>query len=405
MDKYNFESSNAFIEIFNIPAIKSGPLDGLTFAVKDNIDIAGFKTSYGSLPWLNTHPPAVSHAACVEQLLIAGATCVGKTISDELTCSLDGENHFYGTPVNAKSPKRVPGGSSSGSASAVACDLVDFSIGTDSAGSTRVPASNCGIIGFRPTTHRISESGILPFAPSSSTVSVFAKNLSVLQSVTQILLSSYSTPQPPVKKIYLLEDAFSIATEETKNTLYKYISKLKKIRNHTVSSITLAEIIGKNTNLQSWQEDIFSPIQCVEIWNAVGAWVEDQKPKMGARVQDAMGYFKQLDRTELNKALCMKEKMFHLVSNFLKPGELFCFPTTPMVAPFKGELNDIEHCKNYYQQVMSITSFSGVSALPEVTLPVASIDEAPLGISFAAATRMDEFLLSAVDSLFLKSTH
>ena len=79
---------------------------------------------------------------CVEQLLNAGASCIGKTISDELTCSLDGESHFYGTPVNPKAPDRIPGGSSSGSASAVACGLVDFALGTDCAGSTRVPAND-----------------------------------------------------------------------------------------------------------------------------------------------------------------------------------------------------------------------------------------------------------------------
>ena len=91
---------------------------------------------------------------------------------------------FTGTPVNPKVPERVPGGSSSGSASAVACGLVDFSIGTDSAGSIRVPASLCGIWGMRPTLHRISEAGVLPFMPSVSSVGAFANDIQVLEKVS-----------------------------------------------------------------------------------------------------------------------------------------------------------------------------------------------------------------------------
>ena len=143
--------SNAFVTTFDLSPTESGPLDGLRFAVKDTIDVAGFKTGCGNPTWRDSHPAAVVHAVCVEQLLLAGARCVGKTICDELAFSLLGANHFYGTPLNAHAPDRVPGGSSSGSASAVACDLVEFALGTDTGGSTRVPASNCGIWGFRPS--------------------------------------------------------------------------------------------------------------------------------------------------------------------------------------------------------------------------------------------------------------
>ncbi len=143
--------SNAFITTFDLSPTGSGPLDGLRFGIKDTIDVAGFKTGCGNPTWRDSHPAAVVHAVCVEQLLRAGARCVGKTISDELALSLLGENYFYGTPLNPRAPERVPGGSSSGSASAVACGLVDFALGTDTGGSTRVPASNCGIWGFRPS--------------------------------------------------------------------------------------------------------------------------------------------------------------------------------------------------------------------------------------------------------------
>src|SRR5215204_7383070 len=150
------EEGSAFVQEIEVDPTGSGPLDGLSFAVKDLIDIGGYKTGCGNPSWGDTHPPASMNAVCVEQLLDAGARCVGKTVSDELAFSLLGENHFYGTPLNPKAPERVPGGSSSGSASAVVCGLVDFALGTDTGGSVRVPANNCGVWGMRPSHGFIS---------------------------------------------------------------------------------------------------------------------------------------------------------------------------------------------------------------------------------------------------------
>ena len=206
---YSFTSSDAFVEVFSLKPYKKGLLDGLTFAVKDNIDVGGYKTSFGSKPWSSEHKAPVYNAICVEQLLTVGATCLGKTIADEYTYSLDGESYFFGTPINPKAPNRVPGGSSSGSASAVACGLVDFSIGTDSAGSIRVPASLCGILGMRPTLHRISEAGVLPFMPSVSTVGAFSNDINVLENVMRTMLRSEDENSEDILNIYLLEDVFS----------------------------------------------------------------------------------------------------------------------------------------------------------------------------------------------------
>src|ERR1700755_2081296 len=130
---------DAFVERFDLAPTSSGPWDGLTFAAKDLIDIAGKVTGCGNPTWAATHPPAAAHAVVVELLLASGARCIGKTILDEFAFSLVGENHFYGTPLNPRAPDRIPGASSSGSASAVACGLVDFALGTDEGGFLPVP--------------------------------------------------------------------------------------------------------------------------------------------------------------------------------------------------------------------------------------------------------------------------
>ena len=127
---------------FVIEGAPDGPLAGLRFAAKDIFDVAGQPTGAGNPTWLATHAVPEQHSAVVAQLLDAGATLMGKVLTDELAYSLHGDNHHYGAPMNARAPQRVTGGSSSGSAAAVAGGLVDFALATDTGGSTRVPASS-----------------------------------------------------------------------------------------------------------------------------------------------------------------------------------------------------------------------------------------------------------------------
>src|SRR5436189_2924651 len=229
--------SNAFVTIFDLSPTGSGPLDGLRFAVKDTIDVAGFKTGCGNPTWRDSHLTAVVHAVCVEQLLRAGARCVGKTISDELALSLLGENYFYGTPLNPAAPERVPGGSSSGSAAAVACGLVDFALGTDTGGSVRVPASNCGIWGWRPSHGLISVAGVMPFAPTLDTVGVFTRSAELLQRVATVLLTNDSSTTADVpSSIYIVCEAFELADPAVRQSLAEPASRL-----HTILGVQTCE--------------------------------------------------------------------------------------------------------------------------------------------------------------------
>ena len=160
-----------------------GPLAGLSFAVKDLIDIEGSPTACGNPDRLRDDGLAPSTAPAVLTLLGAGATCVGKTHTDEVACGMFGTNPHFGTPINPKAPDRVPGGSSSGSASAVAAGLCDFALGTDTGGSVRVPASFCGIFGIRTTHGRISTAGVMAMAPSFDTVGWLAASAETLARV------------------------------------------------------------------------------------------------------------------------------------------------------------------------------------------------------------------------------
>ena len=177
----------------------TGRSTGLRFAVKDLIDVAGHRTGCGNPDWLATHPPARVSAVCVDQLLEAGAACEGKTISDEVAFSLLGENFFYGTPLNPAAPDRVPGGSSCGSASAVACGLVDFALGTDTGGSVRIPASYCGLWGMRPSHGIVSVAGVMPFSPTFDTVGILAGSGDVLERAMGVLVGRRTNFRRPAE--------------------------------------------------------------------------------------------------------------------------------------------------------------------------------------------------------------
>ncbi|HVT10034.1 MAG TPA: amidase family protein, partial [Polyangia bacterium] len=185
----------------------SGPLAGLTFAAKDVFAVAGATACFGNPTWLETHAPATGTAPAVARLLDAGATLVGLTISDELALSLTGENAHYGTPINSRCPDRVPGGSSSGSAAAVAGGHCHFALGTDTGGSVRVPAGHCGLFGFRPSHGAVPTDGVLPLAPRFDTVGWFARDGGTLASVGDALLEGRPRRGRPSRLVVALSVA------------------------------------------------------------------------------------------------------------------------------------------------------------------------------------------------------
>jgi amidase len=184
------QSFDGIIDRLDIAPSAAGQLSGLNFAVKDMFDLEGRTCSFGTPDWKRTHAPATRNASSVQALLDAGAHLKYNACADELACSLDGINVHYGTPLNAQAPDRIPGGSSSGSASLVSRSEVDFALGTDTAGSVRVPASYCGIFGYRPSHDYISTEGVCPLGVSFDTVGVFARSAEMLERVALVLLQS-----------------------------------------------------------------------------------------------------------------------------------------------------------------------------------------------------------------------
>src|SRR6201987_4605894 len=194
---------NAFVPgpRVRIEGATHGPLRGLTFAAKDLFDVAGYPTGGGNHDWARAHPVPTRHAWAVQTLLDAGATLVGKTITDEVSLGILGENAFDGTPLNSKAPDRVPGGSSSGSAAAVAAGLCDTALGTDTGGSVRVPSSFCGLYGIRPTHGRLNLTGMMSQAPSSDTTGWCARDAEAFARVSSVMLGEAIPAELPQRLV------------------------------------------------------------------------------------------------------------------------------------------------------------------------------------------------------------
>src|SRR5271155_5406960 len=221
---------NAFVPgpRVHIEGRPGGPLSGLTFAAKDLFDVAGHPTGGGNPDWAKYNAIPTRHAWAVQRLLDAGATLIGKTITDEVSLGIVGENAFYGTPINSRAPDRVPGGSSSGSAAAVAAGLCDTALGTDTGGSVRVPASFCGLYGIRPTHGRLNLTGMLPQAPSSDTTGWFARDAATFARVSSAMLGEAPAATLP-HTLLIAVDAFGFADPEVSSALQPMVDKLRRL--------------------------------------------------------------------------------------------------------------------------------------------------------------------------------
>ena len=389
-------SSGAFLDETVFEPTGQGPLDGLRFAVKDLVDLAGLPTGCGNPSWRDSHPRAVSHAVCVEQVLAAGARCVGKTVTDELAFSLLGENEFYGTPLNPRAPDRVPGGSSSGSASAVAGGLVDFAIGTDTGGSVRVPASNCGILGLRPTHGSVSVAGVYPFAPTFDTVGLLAADLEILTRAACVLLAREIPESARVRRIHALTEAFDLAEPAVAASLYEAAARLADRLGVELASTSLRAIDADPAGqaLDAWY-DTYCQVQWPEIWSQLGPRYQATGPELSSFALGSLELTRKYDRSRSLAAIRRREDLAARLVGFLGPDDLLCIPTVHTPAPLKGSHSVRGFSRAYYSRALALTAISGIGRLPALSLPLAEVDGLPVGLCLMAGSGQDAFLLAA----------
>ena len=367
-----------------IAGTPGGPLAGLTFAAKDLFDVAGHPTGGGNPDWARQNPVPTRHAWAVQILLDAGGELIGKTITDEVSLGILGENAFDGTPLNPKAPDRVPGGSSSGSASAVAQGLCDVALGTDTGGSVRVPSSFCGLYGIRPTHGRLNLEGMLPQAPSSDTTGWFARDAATFARASAVLLGE-PIPTALPKKLIVAVDAFGFADLEVAAALKPAVQRLSRLTGE------VREEVMAPPGLSVWGR-AQRTLQPYEAWQTFKAWVERDNPRFAFSVARNLVLGAAIPETERQWAALMRAEARARLTYLLPPGTILCMPTTPFPAPKKGlPLSVLEPLR---ARILCLCAHGGLTGVPQVNLPGATVDGAPVGLSILGAHGSDATLVA-----------
>jgi amidase len=373
------KDSDAYLE-----GATGGPFSGLTFAAKDIFDIAGYVTGGGNPDWKATHEPARITAWVVSALVEAGARMVGKTITDEITRGIFGENAHYGTPVNPRAPGRVPGGSSSGSAAAVAGGLVDFALGSDTGGSVRVPASFCGLYGLRPTHGRIPLDGILLQAPSYDTIGWFARDADLLARVGSVLLPGEVRAGRP-RHLVIAADAFEVADQTVQEALRPIVDRVASLVGHCATE-RLAP-----TRLSDWsgQQGI---LQGREAWETARDWIDRVNPRFSFEVAERFRFASAISDADVQAARAARGAIIERMMALLADGVVICLPTTPAPAPLRGER--LSRRNVLRPRISTLTCIAGTTGTPQINLPLAEVDGLPVGLSLLAGRGADEMLMA-----------
>ena len=381
-------SLGAFIEHDDVvlKGAAAGPLAGLSFAAKDIYDVAGHVTGFGSPTWLATHAPARRTAPAVLRLLEAGADMIGKVHTDELTYSLNGENAHYGTPLNSAAPDRIPGGSSSGSASAVAGSAVDFALGSDTGGSVRVPASYCGLYGFRPSHGAIPLDDACPLAPSFDTAGWFAREPELFARVGEVLLGG-ALPARPLGRLLIGADAFAICDPAAAAAAREAAGRL------AASFAKVEEVELAPEGLEAWKET-FRILQAAEIWACHGEWVTRARPQLGPGVKERFAMAASITPAQVADAAPRREAASARMAALLGENDVLLIPTAPGAAPRKGSSGPA--LEDFRARALRLTCIAGLARLPQASLPLASVEGCPLGVSLVARRGGDLALLRTV---------
>jgi len=369
---------------FVLSGAQGGRLAGLTFAVKDIYDVAGYQTGFGNPTWLQTHEPASLTAPLVQALLDAGATLKGKVITDELTYSLNGDNLHYGTPTNVNAPGCVPGGSSSGSAAAVAARLVDFALGSDTGGSTRVPASYCGIWGLRTTHGSLPVAGVLPLQPSFDTLTWLANDANVFEKVGEVLLPA---TQHEFHRVLHWEETWQAADESLHEGLRDVQRVVQARLGLDAESVPL---LGSGQTLEDWRH-AYHVASASEAWQTHGQWITQHKPELGAAIAARFEFARGVTASQAQAAWDRIATIHQQIRAQIGDDGIVVLPSSASTAP---EINaDMAAIDDVRLRTMRLTCVAGLSGVPQVSLPLHTAQGKPFGVSLLGPPGSDLALL------------
>ncbi len=344
-----------------LPDHGPGPLAGLRVAVKDLFAITGRVASFGNARWRDTHDPAASTADVVQALLRAGARIAGQAKMDELAYSLIGNVSEGDPPVNTADPDCFCGGSSSGSASAVAAGLADLGLGTDTAGSIRVPAAATGRYGLRPTYGVISTTGVLPLAPSFDVVGLLATTAARLAAGYGVLAGP--APSPPVLRRALLPAELpGLADDTVTQHIRRSAAALSDVLDIVeIPATSLRQVVG------SAPGELFARLQGREIWAAHGAWIQENAEYLTKDVRTRLRRCAALSQDAAAVQQADRELLARYqrgVSDLLGEDTVLILPVLPRHGPRIGWTD--EELRSFRAGCFQLTALSSLTGRPQL---------------------------------------
>ena len=369
-----------------VPHAGTGPLSGLRFGVKDLFDVAGYPTGGGNPIVLALSGLKTRTAPTVQRLLDAGAAFAGKTVTDELAFSMNGNNAHFGAPLNGAAPERITGGSSSGSASAVSSRLVDFALGTDTGGSVRAPASHCGLYGLRPSHGRISLAGALDLAPSFDTCGFFARDPLTITRVAEVLLGGDSHPLPARPSLLQPTDLWAFAQPAAVAAMQPVLAQAEGLW----GPASACTVVLDSFEAMYWN---FRYIQGREAWMTDGPLIERYAPPLGPGVAERFAWSRQVTDAQVSEAERFRRRFQAHMQALLGSDGVLLLPTMPDVAPLRSEPEST--LEDYRNRAIHMLCVAGLGGLPQVSLPLArqAQADAPLGVSLIGPVGSDASLI------------
>lgn len=354
-----------------------GPLSGQTLAVKDLYAVAGQRVGAGNPAWLAAAPVETRSATAVQSLLDAGADVLGIAQTDEFAYSLAGTNAHWGTPPNPQAAYRVPGGSSSGSATAVSLGHATIGLGTDTGGSIRVPSAYQGLFGIRTTHGLLPRSGLLALAPSFDTIGWLTRDADLLQAVGQVLLPTDESAARGGRTAVVVPTLQALADPDVAAAVHDVAAGWDG---------DVREAGWDLSDLPAWRQ-AFSTWQAWEAWQERGPWLRERLPTLGADVRARFEAARAVSVEQAYAARSLLDSARQQILDLLGDDVLLMPSASSAAPPLDGDLGAAR------ESTLRLTCLAGIAGLPAVSVPRRTSTGLPCGVCLVAAPGRDRDLL------------
>ncbi|HTU60222.1 MAG TPA: amidase [Polyangiales bacterium] len=368
-----------------------GPLDGVVITIKDLFDVQGEVTRAGSPALARASQPAAADAPVVARLRAAGAVIAAKTNMTELAFSGVGANPHFGTPGNPYDRTRVPGGSTSGGAVACADGIGEIAIGTDTGGSTRIPAALCGLVGFKPTQRRISTDGAHALSPSLDSVGPIARTVQQCAQADAVLAADSGNALAAISLAGLRVGVVQgiVLDELDAQVASAFERSVQRLRDARLSDVTL----GALTHIDAVaQRGGIAPREAYDVHRALMSSAADAiDPNVRVRIQGGAAVSDEAHRANLAERARAIALMDHVFDDY----DVLVLPTTPIVAPTHAAVATSEGFAKHNRLLLRNTAIANFLDLCAISLPAPDPGPLPCGVMLFGRSGADHTLLSA----------